>query len=165
MFPLGSNISIATNFDWNRQDWNSPSMDLTAFYRMQRSSFLPYLSAYHPYNNFSIASYQSCFRFQHYFRSQLTADPYSTFNYYKCLNAKNLYESLFGKHYIYYIKYYIYLFKRYLEKLSCNAILVNNLYRVSLYYFLLVCFIYKILDKFDLNFFLTKILREKISII
>ncbi|EFN69697.1 Hormone receptor 4 [Camponotus floridanus] len=103
MFPLGSNVSIATNLNWNRQDWNSPSIDLTAFYGMQRNSFLPYLSTYHPYNNFSIASYQSYFRFQHYFRSQLTADPYSTFNYYKCLDAKNLYATLFGKHCIYYL--------------------------------------------------------------
>lgn len=118
MFPLGSNVSIATNLNWNRQDWNSPSIDLTAFYGMQRNSFLPYLSTYHPYNNFSIASYQSYFRFQHYFRSQLTADPYSTFNYYKCLDAKNLYATLFGKHCIYYIKYYICLYQ---------VIFINNL--------------------------------------
>lgn len=126
MFPLGSNVSIATNLDWNRQDWNSPSMDLTTFYGMQRNSFLPYLSAYNPYNNFSIASYQSYFRFEHYFRSQLSADPYSTFNYYKCLDAKNLYSSLFGKHYIYYIKYYIYLFK------SCVMLYLLIIYIVSL---------------------------------
>jgi len=100
MFPTGSNVFVATNLRWSRQAWNLPSMDLTAFYGMQqRSSFLPYLSAYHPYDNFSMASYRSYFRFQHYFRSQLTLDPYSAFGYYDCLDAKNLYASLLGKYY------------------------------------------------------------------
>lgn len=74
-------------------------MDLTALYGMQQPSFLPYLSAYHPYNNFPIASYQSYFRFRNYYlTSQFTVDPYFAFNYYECLDAKDLYASLFGKH-------------------------------------------------------------------
>lgn len=99
MNPTGSNVSIVTNLHWDREDWrNSSSMDLTALYGMQQQSFLPYLSAYHPYNNFPMAYYQSYFRFQNYFASQLTLDPYF-FNYYECLDTKNLYASLFGKHY------------------------------------------------------------------
>jgi len=96
MFPLRSNIFIATNLHWtsqeqNPQNWNLPNMDLTAFYRMQQeSSFLPYLSLYQPYNNFLMVSDQSYFG---HFTSQLNP----TFNYYMCLDAKNLYASLFGK--------------------------------------------------------------------
>lgn len=100
MFPVGSNVSIATDLCWNREDWSMSGMDLTALYEIQQRSFLPYLSAYHPYSNFPMASsYQSYFRFRHYFRSQLTIDPHSAFNYYECLDAKNLYASLFfGKY-------------------------------------------------------------------
>lgn len=102
MFPTRSNVFVATNLQWNRRDWNSPSMDLTAFYAgmQQRSDILPYRLPYHPYDNFSMATYQSYFRYQHYFRSQLTLSPYSALNYCNCLDAKNLYASctLFGKH-------------------------------------------------------------------
>lgn len=100
MFPMSSNVFIATNLHWNPQnqnpqDWNPPNMDLTAFYRMQqRSSFLPNLSLHQPYNNFLMASDQRDY-FGH-FTSQLNSYP--IFNYYMCLDAKNLYASLFGKH-------------------------------------------------------------------
>lgn len=103
MFPLRSNVSIATNLHWNpqdqtRQDWNPSNMDLTAFYRMQqRNNFLPYLSAYQPYHNFLMASDR---RYFGNFTSQL--NPYPIFNYYMYLDAKNLYASLFGKHCTYF---------------------------------------------------------------
>lgn len=97
MFPTGSNVSIFTNF-CGCEGWRNEPMDLTALYGMQQPSFLPYLYAYHPYNNFPMSSYQSYFCFGRNFTSQFTLDPYFAFNYYECLDAKDLYASLFGKH-------------------------------------------------------------------
>jgi len=75
-------------------------MDLAAFYGMQQgSNFLPYLSLYQPYNNFSMASDQNYFG---HFTSQLNSCP--TFDYYMCLDAKNLYASLFGKQCTYFLE-------------------------------------------------------------
>lgn len=109
MFPLTSNVFIATNLHWtpenqNPENWNPPNMDLAAFYGMhQGSSFLPYLSLYQPYNNFLMASDQSYFE---HFTSQLNSYP--TFHYYMCLEAKNLYTSFFGKQYIYFLEHCTY---------------------------------------------------------
>lgn len=123
MFPLGSNISVATNLHWNRQDGSSPMIvDLTALYRMQRNNFLPYLSTYHPYNNFSLASYPNYFHFRHCFRTHHMIDPYSTFDYYKCLDVKYLHASLFGKYSIYYSKFitqhFVFICKLYFTALA-----------------------------------------------
>lgn len=115
MFPLRSNIFIATNLHWNPQDqnlqdWNLPNTDLTAFYRMQQNRsalLLPYLSLYQPYNNFLMESDQS------YFRNFTQLDSYSAFNYYMHLDAKNLYASLFGKHCTYFLEHCTYLCERY----------------------------------------------------
>lgn len=135
MFPLGSNVSVATDLHWNRQDGNSPMIvDLTALYRMQRNNFLPYLSTYHPYNNFSLASYPNYFHFRHYFRTQHMIDPYFAFDYYKCLDVKNLHASLFGKHSIYYSSF---IFMNYIA--LCSLIISN----ISSHF---ICFADKIIN-------------------
>jgi len=129
MFPLGSNVSVATNLHWNRQDGNSPMIvDLTALYRMQRGSFLPYLSTYHPYNNFSLASYPNYFHFRHYFRTQHMIDPYSTFDYYKCLDVKNLHASLFGKYCFISIYYSSFVFIDELCYIYCALLMYRTSY-------------------------------------
>ncbi|KAL0112266.1 hypothetical protein PUN28_011961 [Cardiocondyla obscurior] len=88
MFPLRSNVFITKNLQRDPRDWN-PSMDLSAFYRMQQeSNFLPYLSMYRPYNNLLMDQNY----FGHFTSHGLN---YPTFDYYMCLDSKNLYASLF----------------------------------------------------------------------
>lgn len=153
MFPLRSNVFVATNLHWNpqdrnSQDWNQRNMDLTAFYRMhQRNSLLPYLPLYQPYNNFLMASDRSYFE---HITSRLNSYP--IFNYYMCLDAKNLYASLFGKHHTYLLKHCTYFYERY-----C-AVLTNN---IKCFLMFPPC-LFEIVRSPWLNFSFKKISRETI---